>query len=62
MEDGVVREKLKGFGIGKSNEKRKEERKSRKGRVERDLEDVDAWVKSYTRQNDTVSYLKWNRS
>jgi hypothetical protein len=55
MEDGALREKMKGFGIGKSNEKRKEERKARKGRVERDLEDVIAWVKSYTRQNDTVS-------
>jgi hypothetical protein len=55
MEDGAMREKMKGMGIGKSNEKRKEERRARKGRVERDLEDVSAWIKSYTRQNDTVS-------
>lgn len=55
MEDGALREKMKGIGIGKSNEKRKEERKARQGRVERDLEDVTAWVKSYTRQNDSVS-------
>ena len=55
MEDGAVREKMKGLGIGRGNEKRKEERKARKGRVERDLEDIGAWVKSYTRQNDTVS-------
>lgn len=54
MEDGAVREKMKGLGIGRGNEKRKEERKARKGRVERDLEDIGAWVKSYTRQNDTV--------
>lgn len=56
MEDSAVREKMKGLGIGKSNDRKKEERKARKGRVERDLEDVAAWVKTYTRQNDTVSH------
>jgi len=61
MEDGAMREKMKGLGIGKSNEKKKEERKARKGRVERDLEDISAWIKSYTRQNDTVSlYLGYD--
>jgi len=59
MEDGAVREKMKGLGIGRGNEKRKEERKARKGRVERDLEDIGAWVKSYTRQNDTVGRSHW---
>lgn len=55
MEDGAVREKMKGLGLGKMNDRKKEERKARKGRVERDLEDIAAWVKSYSRQNDTVS-------
>lgn len=55
MEDSAVREKMKGLGLGKLNDRKKEERRARKGRVERDLEDVSAWVKSYTRQNDTVS-------
>jgi hypothetical protein len=53
--DGV-REKMKGLGIGKGHERRKEERKARKGRVERELEDVAAWLRAYTRMNDTVSY------
>lgn len=58
MEDGAVREKMKGLGIGKSNDRKKEERRARKGRVKRDLEDVGAWVKTYTRQNDTVGHLQ----
>lgn len=55
MEDGAVREKMKGLGLGKLNDRKKEERKARKSRVERDLEDISAWVKSYARQNDTAS-------
>lgn len=54
LEDSAVREKMKGLGIGKSNEKRKEERMARKSRVERDVEDVGAWLASYKRQNDSV--------
>ncbi|ORY35594.1 hypothetical protein BCR39DRAFT_461419 [Naematelia encephala] len=56
MEDGAVREKMKALGLGKGNERKKEERKARKGRVERELEDVQAWVRVYTRMNDTVSF------
>jgi len=55
LEDGKMREKMKGLGIGKGNEKRKEERRKRKGRVERELEDMQAWLKSYQKLNDTVS-------
>lgn len=55
MEDSAIREKMKGLGIGKGNEKRKEERKARQGRVERDIEDVAAWLKSYERENKSVS-------
>jgi len=55
MEDGAVRKKLKGLGIGKANDRKKEERKARKGRVERELEDVSAWLSAHTRMNDTVS-------
>ena len=55
MEGGAVREKMKVLSIGKASEKRKEERIARRGRVERDLEDVAAWIKAYQRMNDTVS-------
>jgi hypothetical protein len=55
LEDGKVREKMKGLGFGKGSEKKKEERRARQGRVEWELDDVSAWLKSYTRMNDTVS-------
>jgi hypothetical protein len=54
LEDGKLREKVKGLGIGKGKDRKKEERKARKGRIERELEDVAAWVRAYTRMNDTV--------
>lgn len=57
MEDGKVREKMKGLsGIGKGSERKKEERKARKGRVERELDDIRAWVRAYSRLNDTVGH------
>ncbi|KAK4688581.1 hypothetical protein P7C73_g1522, partial [Tremellales sp. Uapishka_1] len=56
MEDGKLREKMKGLGMGKGNERRKEERMGRRGRLERELADVNAWSKVYTRMNDTVSF------
>ncbi|OCF37950.1 pH-response regulator protein palC [Kwoniella heveanensis BCC8398] len=59
MEDSKIREKMKGLslgGIGKSGEKKKEERKARKGRVEREVEDTKAWVTAYTKINDTVAF------
>lgn len=55
LEDGKVREKMKGLSFGRGSDKKKEERKARRGRVERELEDVQAWLKSYVRMNDTVS-------
>lgn len=55
LEDGAVREKMKGLGMGKANDRKKDERRARKGRVERELEAVGAWIKSYSRMNDTVS-------
>ena len=55
LEDGVVREKMKGLSFGKGREKRKEERMARKGRLERELDDVAAWIRSYQQMNDTVS-------
>jgi len=54
LEDSAVREKMKGLGVGRANERKKEERRSRKGRVERELEDVGAWLRAYTKMNDTV--------
>ena len=55
LEDGAVREKMKGLGIGKANERKKEERKARKGRIETELDNVSAWMGAYSRINDTVS-------
>lgn len=57
MEDGVLRDKMKGLGMGRGNERKKEERRVRKGKVERELEDVGAWLRVYTRMNETVSFL-----
>jgi len=54
LEDGTVREKMKGLSFGKGSEKRKDERLARKGRLERELDDVGAWIRSYQRQNNTV--------
>jgi hypothetical protein len=58
MEDSAIREKMKGLGLGKGNEKRKEERRARQGRVERDIDDVGAWLKSYERENNSVSQVR----
>lgn len=55
LEDSKMRTKLKGLSLGKSRERKKEERKVRMGRVERELEVVKAWVKAYQMMNDTVS-------
>lgn len=55
LEGGKVREKMKGLSLGKNSEKKKDERKARKGRIERELDDVAAWIRSYARMNDTVS-------
>jgi hypothetical protein len=57
LDDGGMREKMKGFGLGKANERKKEERRARKGRVEREVEDVAAWLRAYTRMNDTVGFI-----
>lgn len=54
LEDGTVREKMKGLSFGKGSDKKKEERKARKGRLERELDDISAWVRSYQQMNDTV--------
>ncbi|WWD19079.1 pH-response regulator protein palC [Kwoniella shandongensis] len=56
LEDSKMREKMKGLGLGRGNERKKEERKARKGRVEREVEDVKAWIKTYTKMNDTVAF------
>lgn len=55
LEDSKMRTKLKGLSLGKSRERKREERKVRMGRVERELEVVKAWVKAYQMMNDTVS-------
>ena len=57
LDDGAVKDKMKSLGIGKANGRKKEERKARKGRVERELEDVGAWLKAYSRMNDTVGEI-----
>jgi hypothetical protein len=61
LEDGKVREKMKGLALGRGNERKKEERKARKGRIERELEDTAAWMRAYTRMNDTVSLSRVRR-
>lgn len=53
LEDGKMREKMKGLSLGRKS--RKEERSARKDRVERELEDMAAWARTYQRMNDTVS-------
>lgn len=45
---------MKGLSIGRGAERRKEARKARQGRIEREIADVDAWVSSYKKMNDTV--------
>lgn len=62
MEDGKMRETMKGLGLGKGNERKKEARKARKGRVERELEDVKGWVGNYKQLNGTVSLVKASTS
>ena len=57
MEDSAVREKMKGLGLGRGSEKKKEARTERKGRVGRELQDIKAWVSSYQALNDKVSHL-----
>jgi hypothetical protein len=54
LEDGKVAEKMKGLGIGKSAERRKESRRARQGRIEREAADADAWIASYKKMNETV--------
>ena len=54
LEDGKLRDKMKGLGFGRNKEKKNEERKRRRGRVEREGEDVEAWVRAYQKMNDTV--------
>ncbi|ORX38531.1 hypothetical protein BD324DRAFT_578025 [Kockovaella imperatae] len=56
LEDSAVREKMKGFSLSRGGDKKKEARKARKGRVERELEDVRAWIASYQALNDKVSF------
>lgn len=55
LEDGKVADKMKGLGIGKGVERRKEARKVRQDRIDREVEDTDAWVRAYQKMNDTVS-------
>ena len=57
LADSGMREKMKGLSLGRGNDKKKEERKARKGRVERELDDVKAWTASYQALNDKVSPL-----
>jgi hypothetical protein len=55
LEDGKLRDKMKGLSFGKNKEKVKEERRNRRGRVEREVEDAEAWIRAYQKMNDTVS-------
>ena len=54
LEDGAVREKMKGLSFGKGSDKRKDERRARKGRLGRELDDAAAWIRTYQQMNDTV--------
>lgn len=56
LEDGKVADRMKGLGIGRGNERRKEARKVRQGRIDREIADTAAWVQSYTKLNDAVSF------
>ncbi|WVW85602.1 hypothetical protein I302_107640 [Kwoniella bestiolae CBS 10118] len=56
LEDSKTREKIKGLSIGRNTERKKEERKSRRSRVEYEVEDTRAWVGSYVKMNDTVTF------
>ena len=64
LEDGKLRDKMKGLSFGRNKEKSKEERKARKGRVEREGEDAEAWIRAYQKMNDTVRLTRkvysWN--
>ncbi|WVR07500.1 pH-response regulator protein palC [Kwoniella sp. DSM 27419] len=56
MEDSKMRDRVKGLSLGKGSDRKKEERRARKGRVEREVEDTKAWVRAYTKMNDTVAF------
>ncbi|GMK53606.1 hypothetical protein CspeluHIS016_0101920 [Cutaneotrichosporon spelunceum] len=56
LEDSKVEAKMKGLGIGRGAERRKEARKVRQGRIEREIADADAWISSYKKMNDTVAF------
>lgn len=55
LEGNAMREKMKGLSFGKDKERKRDERMARKGRLERELEVVAAWLRTYQRMNDTVS-------
>ena len=55
LEDSKVREKMKDLTFGNDRETRQEVRKERKGRVEKEKEEVQAWLRAYTNMNDMVS-------
>ena len=55
LEGSAMRDKMKGLSVGKGNEKKKEERRVRKGRVGRELDDIKGWVSTYQGMNDRVS-------
>ena len=54
LEDSAVKEKMKALSFGKGSKGRKDERALRRSRVERQLDDTLAWLRSYQQQNDTV--------
>ncbi|WVO13475.1 hypothetical protein L204_101094 [Cryptococcus depauperatus] len=58
LEDSKVRAKLKGLSLRQGNDKKREERMARKGRVERELEVCKAWVKAYQKINNTVTFQR----
>nr|XP_018261508.1 pH-response regulator protein palC [Kwoniella dejecticola CBS 10117]OBR83666.1 pH-response regulator protein palC [Kwoniella dejecticola CBS 10117] len=55
MESSKMKSGIKNLSI-KNSEKKKEERKNRVGRLEREIEDTKAWLRSYTKLNDTVAF------
>ena len=55
LEDTKMRERMKGLSIGKGGDQKKEQRKARRGRIDREIEECAAYIKAYKGINETVS-------
>nr|XP_019011489.1 pH-response regulator protein palC [Kwoniella pini CBS 10737]OCF50270.1 pH-response regulator protein palC [Kwoniella pini CBS 10737] len=55
MENSKLKSGIKSLSM-RNSERKKEERRNRLGRVEREIEDTNAWLKTYIKLNDTVAF------